>query len=353
MSNHFTGLRLGPPAEDPRLDLTDLFAFQAPADPTRTVLILNANTFGVADAFHPDAVYRINVDNDGDAETDVAFSVVFDKPEDGRQRATVYMATGPDARRSEAVGSPIVTNAEVSFGPEPKIVTAGARTFFAGSRSDPFFVDFAGILAAFNWKDGKNFTDLKDVDPFPWTGNDTLAVYNAFGIVLELPTSELGPDPSLGIWGRASVHSNGTFDHVDRAGHPTIASFFNTDETKEQYNRTEPARDRELFLHQAIEILEHNGGYSAQQAEAVIDEAPRDDLQQQRAERRAQASRRPARGLSLPRHTAPESPTATTATGVARSTPHNASGDPAAHRDPRRRRSAPPRSRGSLPVANR
>ena len=273
MSNHFTGLRLGPPAEDSRLDLTDLFAFQAPADPTRTVLILNANTFGVADAFHPDAVYRINVDNDGDAETDVAFSVVFDKPEDGRQRATVYMATGRDARRSEAVGSPIVTNAEVSFGPEPKIVTAGARTFFAGSRSDPFFVDFAGILAAFNWKDGKNFTDLKDVDPFPWTGNDTLAVYNAFGIVLELPTSELGPDPSLGIWGRASVHSNGTFDHVDRAGHPTIASFFNTDETKEQYNRTEPARDRELFLHQAIEILEHNGGYSAQQAEAVIDEA--------------------------------------------------------------------------------
>jgi len=273
MSNHFTGLRLGPPAEDSRLDLTDLFAFQAPADPTRTVLILNANTFGVADAFHPDAVYRINVDNDGDAETDVAFSVVFDKPEDGRQRATVYMATGRDARRSEAVGSPIITNAEVSFGPEPKIVTAGARTFFAGSRSDPFFVDFAGILAAFNWKDGKNFTDLKDVDPFPWTGNDTLAVYNAFGIVLELPTSELGPDPSLGIWGRASVHSNGTFDHVDRAGHPTIASFFNTDETKEQYNRTEPARDRELFLHQAIEILEHNGGYSAQQAEAVIDEA--------------------------------------------------------------------------------
>ena len=273
MSNHFTGLRLGPPAEDSRLDLTDLFAFQAPADPTRTVLILNANTFGVADAFHPDAVYRINIDNDRDAETDVAFSVVFDKPEDGRQRATVYMATGRDARRSEAVGSPIVTNAEVSFGPEPKIVTAGARTFFAGSRSDPFFVDFAGILAAFNWKDGKNFTDLKDVDPFPWTGNDTLAVYNAFGIVLELPTSELGPDPSLGIWGRASVHSNGTFDHVDRAGHPTIASFFNTDETKEQYNRTEPARDRELFLHQAIEILEHNGGYSAQQAEAVIDEA--------------------------------------------------------------------------------
>jgi len=272
MSNHFTGLRLGPPAEDPRLDLTDLFAFQAPADPTRTVLILNSNTFGIADAFHPDAVYRINVDNDGDAETDVAISVVFSEPENGRQRATVYMATGPEARESEAVGRPIVTDAEVSFGVEASPVTSGPHTFFAGSRSDPFFVDFAGILAAFNWKDGKNFTDLKDVHPFPWTGNDTLAAYNAFGIVLELPTRELGPNPSLGIWGRASVRRNGKLDHVDRAGHPTIASFFNTDETKEEYNRTEPANDRELFLHQAIEILEHNGGYSAQQAEAVIDE---------------------------------------------------------------------------------
>lgn len=30
---------------DPRLDLTDLYTFQAPADPARTLLILNCNTF--------------------------------------------------------------------------------------------------------------------------------------------------------------------------------------------------------------------------------------------------------------------------------------------------------------------
>jgi Domain of unknown function (DUF4331) len=273
MSNHFTGLRLGPPGEDPRLDLTDLFVFQAPGDPARTVLILDANTFAIADAFHPDAVYRINVDSDGDAETDIAFSFVFSEAEDGRQRATVYKATGPEARQPEAVGTPIVSDAEVSFGAEPNIVRSGHYTFFAGARSEPFFVDFAGVLAAFNWQDGKNFTDLKDVDPFPWTGSDTMAAYNVFSMVLELPTSELGPNPTLGIWGRVSVRNNGRLDHMDRAGHPIIASFFNTDETKEEYNRTEPARDRELFLHQAVEILEHNGGYSREEAEAVIDEA--------------------------------------------------------------------------------
>jgi hypothetical protein len=56
MSNHFTGLNLGPPLGDQRLDLCDLYAFQAPVDPARTVLILNANP--TADALHPDAIYR-------------------------------------------------------------------------------------------------------------------------------------------------------------------------------------------------------------------------------------------------------------------------------------------------------
>ena len=51
MSNHFTGLSLGPPLGDQRLDLCDLYAFQSPTDSSRTVLILNANPN--ADALHP------------------------------------------------------------------------------------------------------------------------------------------------------------------------------------------------------------------------------------------------------------------------------------------------------------
>jgi uncharacterized protein YegP (UPF0339 family) len=273
MSDHFTGLRLGPPAEDARLDLTDLYAFQAPADPTRTVLILDANTFAEAAAFHPDAVYQINIDNDGDGQTDVAFSVVFTEPQDGLQSATVYLAMGPEAREAEALGEPIITNADVSFGSEPNVVESGPYTFFAGLRSDPSFVDFEGLLDTFDDEEGRNFADLEDTDESFWTGEDTLADQNVFSIVLELPTSELDPNPVLDIWGRASVRRDGELDHVDRVGHPEIASFFNTDETKEEYNRTEPAQDRERFLQQAIEILEDNGGYSTEEASAVIDAA--------------------------------------------------------------------------------
>src|SRR6202158_3456149 len=79
MSNHFTGLSLGPPLGDQRLDLCDLYAFQSPTDPSRTVIILNANPN--ADALHPDAIYRLNIDNDGDLLTDVALSYVFSKPQ--------------------------------------------------------------------------------------------------------------------------------------------------------------------------------------------------------------------------------------------------------------------------------
>ena len=67
MSNHFTGLSLGPPLGDQRLDLCDLYAFQSPNAASRTVIILNANPN--ADALHPDAIYRLNIDNDGDLLT--------------------------------------------------------------------------------------------------------------------------------------------------------------------------------------------------------------------------------------------------------------------------------------------
>src|SRR5579885_3342908 len=117
MSNHFTGLSLGPPMGDQRLDLCDLYAFQLPGYAARTVIILNASPN--ADALHPDAIYRLNIDNDGDYLTDIAFSYVFSKPQNGRQTVNVFLAKGAEARSAEAVGKKIISDGEVSFGPEP------------------------------------------------------------------------------------------------------------------------------------------------------------------------------------------------------------------------------------------
>jgi hypothetical protein len=62
-------------------------------DKNRTVIILNANPN--ADALHPDAIYRLNIDNDGDYLTDVAFSCVFAKPQNGRGPNAKYQCTPP------------------------------------------------------------------------------------------------------------------------------------------------------------------------------------------------------------------------------------------------------------------
>src|SRR5207244_6482893 len=108
---------------------------------------------------HPDAIYRLNIDTDGDYLTDIAFSYVFSKPQNGRQTVNVFVATGPQARSPEAVGTKIVAEAEVSFGAKPNIIKSGPYTFFAGSRSDAFFFDFDGIKNLFDIRGKRNFTE--------------------------------------------------------------------------------------------------------------------------------------------------------------------------------------------------
>jgi hypothetical protein len=269
MSNHFTGLSLGPPLGDQRLDLCDLYAFQSPVDPARTVIILNANPS--ADGFHPDAIYRLNIDNDGDCMTDIAFSYVFSPMENRKQTANILVAKGSASRSVEPVGTKIVSDAEVSFGARPNIVKSGQYTFFAGSRSDAFFFDDDGIKNLFDTRGGRNFTALHLGGKAPWTGVDSNSDANVLSTVIELPTSELDGTPGIRIWGRCSLRRDGKLLHVDRAGHPSVSSFFNTDDTKEEYNASEPVNDRTRWLDQFVHLMGHTGNYTREEAIAAID----------------------------------------------------------------------------------
>jgi hypothetical protein len=270
VSNHFTGLSLGPPLGDQRLDLCDLYAFVSPADPSRTVIILNANP--LADALHPDAIYRVAIDNDGDLLNDIAFSYVFSEPRDGKQTVDVYLAADEDAESGEAVGEKLFSEVPVSFvGDEPHIATSGDFTFFAGARSDAFFFDFDGVKNLFNTSGKRNFTDLTLPGESPWTGVDSNTEANVFSTAIEMPTSFLGANPDIRIWGRCSLRLDGELLHVDRAGHPSVSSFFNTDDTKEEYNASEPVHDRQRWIDMFIHQLGHTGDYSRDEAIEAID----------------------------------------------------------------------------------
>jgi hypothetical protein len=270
MSNHFTGLSLGPPLGDQRLDLCDLYAFQSPTDPARTVLILNANP--TAGPLHPDAIYRLAIDTNGDYLNDIAFSYVFSPPLDGKQTVNVFVAKGEESRSVEAVGTKIISDAAVSFvGDKPNIVKANGYTFFAGARSDAFFFDYDGIKNLFDTRGKRNFTEPHLGSKSPWTGVDSNTEANVFSTVIELPTSELGSNPVIHIWGRCSVREDGKLIHADRAGHPSVSSFFNTDDTKLEYNASEPVNDRKRWTDMFVHLMGHTGNYTREEAIAAID----------------------------------------------------------------------------------
>jgi hypothetical protein len=140
MSNHFSAANLKHPGDDARLDLTDLFVFAAPDNPDRTVLIMDANPFTKGNGFHPDAVYRFNIDNDGDELADVAFSFTFSEPKDGRQTATAYHAAGSQAQTREPRGEVLIEAIEVDFDAWPRPsrpAHAGCSSANAATPSSP------------------------------------------------------------------------------------------------------------------------------------------------------------------------------------------------------------------------
>src|SRR6266542_1178815 len=173
------------PNLDPRTDITDLYIFQNPDDPTRSILILDVNPEAPthADAFDPQASYEFKIDTNGDFEAEIAFHVVFTNIEAGQQTATLYRATASLAQGTGPLGEIIIQHAPVSFTQEARITTEGPYWFFAGLRSEPFFADPTGF-----------FNNLQ------WSGQDYWAGKNVFSIVLDMPNSALGLHPQIGIW---------------------------------------------------------------------------------------------------------------------------------------------------------
>jgi hypothetical protein len=185
MANHFSARSLTYLGGGARPDLTDLFVFAPAGRPGRTVLIIDASAFLTAWGFHPAAVYRINIDNDGDLRADVAFTFTFSPPAEGPQVVTAYYAAGRLARQREPVGEVLVAAAPVGFGASAQPVQAGPARLFAGLRCDPFS---AGT--------------------------------NVLSIALDVPDEMLGPGPPVGVWATVSLRRDGALVQTDRVGRP-------------------------------------------------------------------------------------------------------------------------------------
>jgi hypothetical protein len=267
MSDHLDAPGLTSPAMDTRVDITDVYAFQKPDHPDRTVLILNVNPLAPthANEFRSDAVYEMFVDINGDAKPEISFQFLFNaKTDRGEQSASVLRTDlTPNLDVSQVTRDrtiSLVTQAPVSLTSEAHITRGHEGTlFFAGLRSDPFFFDLMGFL------NGLKFT-----------GADFFIDKNVYGIALEVPNYLLGPNPKIGIWTRTLVPTTlqpGRMAQADQMGRPGINTVFNHGNDKNIFNVTQPAdqamtrtTDGSTFLESFQSTLETLGGYSPTQA---------------------------------------------------------------------------------------
>jgi len=253
MSNHFSANNLKFPGDDRRLDFTDLFVFPSPGDPSKTVLIIDSNpstpppapAAATGPEFYPGAVYRINVDTDGDAHADVAFTFTFSEYENGNQTGTAWYATGPEADQPEPAGQVIAESFPVSFdGTAQPVMIAepGQIRLFAGRRSDPFFADVEGALHGMKW-----------------TGHDDFAGNDVNSIALEVPSDLLGSGRMIGVWASISRRRDGVLEQMDRGANPTINGFLNPENERDLFNSRHPADDVANYLGPWSEVLEEAG----------------------------------------------------------------------------------------------
>jgi len=271
-------------------DITDIYAFQSPADASKTVLIMNVNGLASAASIgngpDPDrpfgtkvpqvqgdsnVSYNFRVDSNHDAVADVNIQIRFGKPDsDGAQQMRVkILGPGEDNEvgfegASTGFGQPLVVNNE------PLGIKA-----FAGRRDDPFFFDLLGFL---NILGPGSFLGCGAANAHP--ENDTFKRQNVSSIVLELPSSllEAGGNPHIGVWATTNVGKS----QIDRMGRPAINTVFipnnplppdrvkdGKPSMKTTFNHGDPSTDVARWTGEVVDTLTQGFGRTTDDANAL------------------------------------------------------------------------------------
>jgi hypothetical protein len=201
----------------PRFDVNDVYAFPAPGNASRTVLVLGTSspitpartpsfTFGTKDQ----ELYQIKIDNTGDAREDLVFQLTF-TGKSGKQKVTLR---GPVQPNSVGTMNTLVGGKQIK-GYTNTVIESGDIKLFAGPRDDPFFIDleaFFRILPDRRPETGPLSTITQGPLTFrsatgPNPAVDFVRGINDMAIVIELPTSAIAnaaTNGRFGVWGTTS-----------------------------------------------------------------------------------------------------------------------------------------------------
>ncbi len=262
-ADHLDAPGLTPPGGDTRLDITDVYVFQSPANPENTVMIMAVNPLaGVLNdgTFRAgDALYAFKIDNDGDAKEDVTYRIKFSRPDDAlQQRVMLARDGGVDKDLDGRMRNPIVKGKTGEIIPLP-----GGGMLFAGVMDDPFFFDLNGFLEL-------NFCAPGETRPNFFTG------LNVSAIVLEVPSASLGSS-NIGLWARTVADDR----QIDRMGRPAINTVFipnnplepagTEPSLKNKFNSARPRNDQKRFRREVVDTLNIFYGAGNPSVDALAD----------------------------------------------------------------------------------
>lgn len=275
-------------SQDPSIDATDFYMF-VPQDAQNTVTFI-VNSWPFEDPgggpnfflFATDAVYSINIDNDGDAVADIVYNFRFRTAIQDQETflynvGPISSLTDPNfnlrqfysvervntkTQTREMLGQDIpVPPAFVGRKSTPNyeaLATAaikdlgGGNKAFAGQRDDPFFIDL-----------GQTF-DLLSIRPGPpgnmGGGVDSLAGYNVNTIALQVNKDQVtAGDPVIGAWTTttrtsasvaastpgavAALGTGSDMKQVSRLGQPLINEVVIPLKLKDAFNTIDPTKD--------------------------------------------------------------------------------------------------------------
>jgi hypothetical protein len=328
-------------ALDQKADITDWFAFVSPEHPDRVILILNVDPFLEPSngpnyfPFDPNILYEMKIDNNHDGLEDITFQIQFQSQVQMPNVFTGFVGglfnippitalSGPGSEGLSEVqtytvqmlvnghseqlnGGQTLYAVPTNVGPRTMPNYAALRQqgiytlsngirVFAGTVSDPFFIDLGAFFDSLNFRmatGGGVLPAAVDADDQHNYAPNALAGFNVNSIVLEVPITMLtqdgqthGPGDAaavIGTWGTTSRRrlsvlgqetEQGGWAQVQRLGNPLINEGIIGTGSKDRFSMDAPYNDAQFsnfFLNPLVpQILASIG--------LPVPPAPRTDL---------------------------------------------------------------------------
>jgi hypothetical protein len=243
MSHHFDTDQA---KNDPRLNCCDVYVFEG--RPGTTVLAMTSNAdAGISspDAFHPEGVYALRIDTDGDAKEDVVFKFRFGEPRhasgDEHRHEQSYEVIKANGEQAAALDGEVIAEGETGT----TIEANGVRAF-AGLAPELWAADALAFFTTLT-----NLFSEDKYDPATFQNRQNLFQNrNVMAIVLEVPNEMLGSG-KVGAWATISLFGHAPEVQICRWGYPLTTHLFlsnpSTPELTAKYHAGVPSGDAELI----------------------------------------------------------------------------------------------------------